>query len=849
MLQAIVSEWTAYTIVALTAIGCYLNSLQAGLVHDDVFAIKDNGDVTTGTPLRQLFLNDFWGKSMGDPTSHKSYRPLTVMTFRLNYHLHGLEPFGYHTMNIILHCIATLLFSFLCWRVVFVRYGGAALLAGLLFATHPVHTEAVSGVVGRADVLACIFLLLSFLCYHKSLCQPDHLEDDNIASCHSSLLFFISLLLGSTAMLFKENGITSLGVCLCYDVFVVCGAGIRRVLATGNAGDVRPLVMRVLCVFIMLVVVLSWRLSLLHGQLPQFLEEDNPASFSPHLSTRVMTYSYLCVVNCWLLIAPVSLCYDWQMGSIPLVESPYDIRNIATITLFLTLLVITWLLVYGKLPVHTSRVVTTAIIFLIIPYLPASNLFVRVGFVVAERILYMPSIGYCILVVQGCVTICERSHWSNSKRSGQRSWPSYILMGVVLLLATKTINRNTVWYSRETLFRSGLDTIPHNAKIHYNYANYLKDSDQTSKAIEHYKKAVMLAPEHASSHNNLATLLEGKEAEYHYKQAVKYNPGHYRAFYNLGNLLVSDGRLLEGSEALKKSLELRDDYIDALVAYANLQADQGMEDDAKKTIDKAMAINSNNADLLNNYGTIFSKLGLQFKAAEAYQKAITINNRHLTAMRNLAGIYKSLGNDGDCEEMYKMSLAVEPTADAYHGLGALYFNTGRLEEAKLALGQSLNLEPSRIDSSCGYAQVLAKLGQSEKSIELLSQLARANPSRVEPLRHLGAIHASRGELQQAMATTDLGLTLHPDNAQLLKMKGDILRDMKEMLEAEKYYRKALKVSSDIVGAHHNLATLLHLRGAYDEARVHYEIALEQEPNNEVLITNMRKLERATVARH
>lgn len=144
MLQTTVSECMAYTIVVLTALGCYLNSLPAGLVHDDVFAIKDNGDVTTGTPLHQLFLNDFWGKAMSDPTSHKSYRPITVITFRLNYYLHGLEPFGYHVGNVILHCIASGLFAFVCWRVVFIRYGGAALLAGLLFAVHPVHTEAVS---------------------------------------------------------------------------------------------------------------------------------------------------------------------------------------------------------------------------------------------------------------------------------------------------------------------------------------------------------------------------------------------------------------------------------------------------------------------------------------------------------------------------------------------------------------------------------------------------------------------------------------------------------------------------------------------------------------------------------
>lgn len=139
-----------------------------------------------------------------------------------------------------------------------------------------------------------------------------------------------------------------------------------RAVTTGNISGIRPLLIRIISVIAMvmvsllysfshallqLLVVLSWRLSLLHGQLPHFLEEDNPASFSPHLTTRIMTYSYLCVVNSWLLIAPVSLCYDWQMGSVPLIESPYDIRNMATLILFLTMAVIAWLLAYGKLPV------------------------------------------------------------------------------------------------------------------------------------------------------------------------------------------------------------------------------------------------------------------------------------------------------------------------------------------------------------------------------------------------------------------------------------------------------------------------------------------------------------------
>ena len=70
---------------------------------------------------------------------------------------------------------------------------------------------------------------------------------------------------------------------------------------------------------------------MLNGQLPNFSAEDNPASFANATSTRVMTYVYLLAFNAQLLLAPITLCYDWQMGSIPLVERMTDIRNASTI--------------------------------------------------------------------------------------------------------------------------------------------------------------------------------------------------------------------------------------------------------------------------------------------------------------------------------------------------------------------------------------------------------------------------------------------------------------------------------------------------------------------------------------
>lgn len=134
-----------YTLPALLAGVCYQSSLDGDLVHDDIFAIRDNPDLRPSTQLAKLFQDDFWGEAMSSRTSHKSYRPLTVLTFRLNYHLHGLEPWGYHLVNLFLHVLATVLFGWLCSREVFAKKAGhCSLVAMVLFGTHPVHTEAVS---------------------------------------------------------------------------------------------------------------------------------------------------------------------------------------------------------------------------------------------------------------------------------------------------------------------------------------------------------------------------------------------------------------------------------------------------------------------------------------------------------------------------------------------------------------------------------------------------------------------------------------------------------------------------------------------------------------------------------
>ena len=130
-------------ICALIGALVYINTLDCRFCFDDDEAIEKNPDLRPNVSWTNLLWDDFWGTPMHDKDSHKSYRPLCVATFRLNYLLHELQPMGYHLVNVLLHGAVCYLYVQLC-GVVFSAVW-PALIAGLLFAVHPIHTEAVSG--------------------------------------------------------------------------------------------------------------------------------------------------------------------------------------------------------------------------------------------------------------------------------------------------------------------------------------------------------------------------------------------------------------------------------------------------------------------------------------------------------------------------------------------------------------------------------------------------------------------------------------------------------------------------------------------------------------------------------
>ncbi|CAB3241328.1 unnamed protein product [Arctia plantaginis] len=457
--------------------------------------------------------------------------------------------------------------------------------------------NAVAGVVGRADVLACIFFLSSVLLYHGS------------SGRHR---IWSSVAMAALSMLAKETGLTALLFNVAFDLYRCWNT--NRLSSTvklrwrsdSSCG-------RVIRALAALVLLAGARLALLQGSLPAFSPQDNPPAFHPSFSVRLMTFCYLAAFNWWLLLYPWTLSHDWQMGSVPLITSWWDPRNLLTCAAFIALLALSYrCLVDLELQRHTPAVV--GLMLLVIPYLPASNLLVTVGFVVAERVLYIPSVGSVIITVYGVQLMWRRG-------SGGR----LLVLGVAVLVAggvARTHLRNRDWRTRETLLRADLSVLPHNAKLHYNFANFLKDIEQQENAIKHYKEALQLWPSYASAHNNLGTLvLASGRAEHHFLQALKYNRDHVNAHYNLAKLYRKKNRIPESLKMLERCISLEPRFVQAYLELLLLKPDE----EKKGVLDKLLELEPSNWEHYVLYGNWYKDRGLLPISLEYYITAMRLS--------------------------------------------------------------------------------------------------------------------------------------------------------------------------------------------------------------------------------
>ena len=226
---------------------------------------------------------------------------------------------------------------------------------------------------------------------------------------------------------------------------------------------------------------------------------------------RQLNWLYLTFVNAWLLLNPAHLCADWRFELVPLIRTITDPHNVLSIVVLTSVFALIFCGAKGTS--EPSRILLFGLAMTIVPFLPASNLFFPVGFVVAERVLYLPSMGFCMLVAYGAYSI----HKSASSPI-LRTLIKLSMCSLLLVMAAHTVYRNRVWESNLTLYTSGVRCNPQNGVMLTNLGIEHGRLKNFSFAERLYRRSIQVAPNHSRGYSNLGGLLE---AHKRYEEAEK----------------------------------------------------------------------------------------------------------------------------------------------------------------------------------------------------------------------------------------------------------------------------------------------------------------------------------------
>ncbi|XP_028934780.1 protein O-mannosyl-transferase TMTC2 [Ornithorhynchus anatinus] len=808
----------------------YLNTLAADFCYDDSRAIKTNQDLLPETPWTHIFYNDFWGTLLTHSGSHKSYRPLCTLSFRFNHAIGGLNPWSYHLVNVLLHAAVTSLFT--SFSRILLGDGSWTLLVGLLFASHPIHTEAVAGIVGRADVGASFFFLLSLLCYVKHCSTRGY-------SLQTWGWFVGAGLCAGSSMLWKEQGVTVLAVSAAYDVFVFHKLKMHQIVPSIYKRQNGSLFLSVGLSALWGATLLGARFYWMGNKPPSFSNSDNPAADSDSALVRTLTFLYLPTKNLWLLLCPDTLSFDWSMDAVPLLKTVGDWRNLHTVAFYSGLLFLTYFslkrLSPGKecdgkaisngrqntnghschsdwdyrnsevlsffaskaengikghatqkpqLP-STENVVVLALTMLIVPFLPATNLFFYVGFVIAERVLYLPSMGFCLLI-----TVGARSLYVRVQKRFHKDLIFYAMAALIVFYGLKTAVRNGDWQNEEMLYRSGIKVNP--AKAWGNLGNVLKSQSKISEAESAYRNALFYRSNMADMLYNLGLLLQENsrfsEALHYYKLAIGSRPTLASAYLNTGIILMNQGKTEEARRTFLKCSDIPDENLKDPHAHK-----------------------SSVTSCLYNLGKLYHEQG-------RYEEAL--------------GVYK--------EAIQKMPRQFAPQS-LYNMMGEAYMRLNKLPEAEHWYVESLRSKTDHIPAHLTYGKLLALTGRKAEAERFFLKAIQLDPTKGNCYMHYGQFLLEEARLIEAAEMAKKAAELDSTEFDVVFNAAHMLRQASLNEAAEKYYDQAARLRPNYPAALMNLGAILHLNGKLREAETNYLRALQLKPDDVITQSNLRKL--------
>jgi hypothetical protein len=491
----------------------YAGSLANGFLIDDEIIVASNIRLAPGQTVLAIFQRP---EQFADFTL-PYFRPLTNLSYWLDAWLWNSQAVGYHVTNWLLHAAATSLTFELLLRLT--GDPALALLSASLFAAHPIHTESVDMVQGRTDLLATLFMLLSLLAFRRYLVGST--PAGATAAATVSLLGFLG------ALLAKENAV------------------MWPALAIGLAWADPPATQprrRVGVMLLAVMAVLSAYLLARRAVLGAILEADLRGLATPRVGLVPMTL----IGYVGLLLWPFSLSFIRQ---VPAPETWTDFRVLGAGLLAAAIL--------GGLVLlaRRDRLAALGAGWTVVTLLPVLNLVPIPGFAMAERYLYLPSVGFCLLVA----ALLRRGL---SRGASAARVPLLAALAALLIAFAATIQiRTREWADPIRLYEAMAEKTPASFFVQSNLGlHYLRDG-RAPEAVAVLQRARDLEPTNPVAWNNLGVALHrsGRLAEAWdaYQRAVGLNPEYARAFENLGQVLLAMGDRSGADAAFQRASVLR----------------------------------------------------------------------------------------------------------------------------------------------------------------------------------------------------------------------------------------------------------------------------------------------------
>lgn len=619
-------------LVFLVAFLLYANTITHEYTQDDAIVIYDNmftqkglGGIS-GHLSNDTFYGFFKTEGKAKLVSGGRYRPLTPIMFSIENAIFGESPMAKHIINVLLYALLCMLIYKLIVLMLLPMLGNKkgfyifAFLAALLFAAHPIHTEAVANIKGRDEIMSMMGAVLALYC---SLMYID--TKKNLYLIASAVVFFLGLMA-------KETTITFLAVIPLAAFFF-------------RKSDLKKITLPTLMILASSIVFIIIRTSVLgfdFGGTPKelmnnpFLKIVGNAYVPFSFGEKAATIMYTLGKYIGLLIFPHPLTHDYYPRHI-------DIMTFGNWKVILSLLTYICVAIVAIMNLRKRSIVSFCILYFFITISIVSNIVFPIGTNMSERFMFMPSLGFCILLA-----------YLIFKYLGSPNVKMMIAVVAVIVLgySFKTVTRNAVWKNDFTLFTTDVKTSNNSAKV-LNAAggalvtesakpeNASKKMEMIDKAIPYLSKALEIHP----NYKNAALLLgnayyyksDFEAAIKSYEHALDIAPEYQEAITNLAVAYRDGGRqagekeqnLEKAKKYLQRSIQLVDSDPDT---YRLLGITHGMAGEhplAIKYFTKVTEMLPDNAGAFVNLGKAYQYYGDEESSRINFQKAIQIDPKAL----------------------------------------------------------------------------------------------------------------------------------------------------------------------------------------------------------------------------